>query len=234
MNPIGLLVSVRNLAEARIARDGGADIVDVKEPANGPLGRASRAVLRAIADELRGEVSLSAALGEWEPSASPRLGEDARQMGYERIKFGLHFPGSLETLTMMPGMVAVAYANPSDTSASPEDVLQWAIDRGSETFLIDTFGKQNFRSVEYLGLIRLRGLRARAADAGVKFALAGGVTADDIRRYAGVLHPDWFAVRGAACRNGERGAELDPQRVSELRAILDGLPAACENANPAG
>ena len=34
-----LLVSVRNATEAAAAVLGGADILDVKEPANGPLGR---------------------------------------------------------------------------------------------------------------------------------------------------------------------------------------------------
>ena len=47
-----LLVSVRNAAEARIAVQGGADIVDVKEPHNGSLGRASAEVLVSIGEAL--------------------------------------------------------------------------------------------------------------------------------------------------------------------------------------
>jgi len=221
MNEIGLLVSVRNLAEARIAYGGGADIVDVKEPANGPLGAATHAVLREIADELRGKVSLSAALGEWEPGLSPRMGEDVRAMGYERVKFGPSRLKSVEEWWMMSGMVAVAYADPLDARVSPESVLEWGIAHGSGTFLIDTFDKSGGTSLGILGIDRLRKLRQRAAAEEVRFALAGGVTARDIQRYAGVLRPDWFAVRGAACRDGVRGAEIDPDRVAALRRLID-------------
>ena len=47
-----LLVSVRNADEARSALLGGADIIDVKEPLNGSLGRASAAVTQQIAKTL--------------------------------------------------------------------------------------------------------------------------------------------------------------------------------------
>jgi (5-formylfuran-3-yl)methyl phosphate synthase len=44
-----LLVSVRNLAEARAAVDAGCDRLDVKEPHHGPLGMADHAVISEIA-----------------------------------------------------------------------------------------------------------------------------------------------------------------------------------------
>ena len=70
-----LLVSVRDANEALMAVRGGADLVDVKEPDHGSLGRASIEDLRAIADVLkihqqrtgRGRIDtvlLSIALGE--------------------------------------------------------------------------------------------------------------------------------------------------------------------------
>ena len=84
-----LLVSVRNSEEALSAIRGGADIVDVKEPALGSLGRASFENLTAVAKCLRdtlchGDLSraepvpLSIALGEvqeWS-SSSPYFGYD--------------------------------------------------------------------------------------------------------------------------------------------------------------
>ena len=79
-----LLVSVRNAEEALMAVRGGADIIDVKEPSNGSLGRASVENLLAIADVLKLQqqhadrvrieaVPLSVALGEvqeWSESSS--------------------------------------------------------------------------------------------------------------------------------------------------------------------
>jgi len=83
-----LLVSVRNAEEALLAIRGGAHIVDVKEPVNGSLGRASLENLAAVAKCLTVSIAdsgragdepvpLSIALGEVEEwsSSSPYFGQ---------------------------------------------------------------------------------------------------------------------------------------------------------------
>src|SRR5438105_309888 len=59
-----LLVSVRTAAEAEIALKGGAAIVDVKEPGNGPLGKAPDCTITLVAQAVAGRVAVSAAMGE--------------------------------------------------------------------------------------------------------------------------------------------------------------------------
>ena len=60
----GLLISVRSAAEAKIALAGGADLIDVKEPARGPLGAADPAVWDDVRRTVAGRVPTSVALGE--------------------------------------------------------------------------------------------------------------------------------------------------------------------------
>src|SRR5438045_2477000 len=76
----GLLVSVRSAAEATAALDGGAALIDVKEPALGSLGRAADAVRAEVLAVLAGRVPMSVALGEL------RDGDD-RAPGLEGISF---------------------------------------------------------------------------------------------------------------------------------------------------
>jgi (5-formylfuran-3-yl)methyl phosphate synthase len=59
-----LLVSVRSAAEAEAALEGGASLIDVKEPSRGSLGRADEAVVRAVVQTVAGRRPVSAALGE--------------------------------------------------------------------------------------------------------------------------------------------------------------------------
>ena len=59
-----LLVSVRNATEANHAVQGGADLVDIKEPTRGSLGQADALIIREIAGSVGAQRPLSAALGE--------------------------------------------------------------------------------------------------------------------------------------------------------------------------
>src|SRR5262245_26134710 len=71
-----LLVSVRDVAEARAALTGGADIIDIKEPRRGPLGMAKPAVMAEIVAGVGGRAPVSAALGElheWTSEAGSSL-----------------------------------------------------------------------------------------------------------------------------------------------------------------
>src|SRR5260370_41937993 len=60
----GLLVSVRDAMEVGPALEGGADLIDVKEPNHGSLGCASAPVREEVVDVVAGRVPVSAALGE--------------------------------------------------------------------------------------------------------------------------------------------------------------------------
>jgi hypothetical protein len=60
----GLLVSVRDVAEARLALAAGVDLLDVKEPRAGSLGAASNNVIHEVVRVVNGRVPTSAALGE--------------------------------------------------------------------------------------------------------------------------------------------------------------------------
>src|SRR5437762_2077635 len=60
-----LLVSVRDVEEAEAALQGGAALIDIKEPSRGSLGRADDAVIRSIVAHVAMRRPVSAALGEW-------------------------------------------------------------------------------------------------------------------------------------------------------------------------
>src|SRR5262245_38153018 len=61
---VELLVSVRSVEEAQAALEGGASIIDVKEPSAGSLGRASFKTITGVVRQVARRVPVSAALGE--------------------------------------------------------------------------------------------------------------------------------------------------------------------------
>lgn len=153
-----LLVSVRSVEEARSAIAGGCDIIDVKEPAAGSLGRASDSIIAEICELAARRMPVSAAMGEvteWPDSRAPHSNGTASATALQSLafaKFGLaglgHIPDwssrwetavrsfddqfcSAET-TAGSNCVAVIYADWESANAPPpDDVIDYATSSGN-------------------------------------------------------------------------------------------------------
>ena len=232
-----LLVSVRSTAEAVSALAGGADIIDAKEPASGPFGAVSPAVLRAILDALPAETWVGVALGDLtDPGAAEaaiaRLGLEPRPGPlFFKIGFaGLTTAGPIEevlrravktagTLRTPAAVVAAAYADHhAARSASPAVISDAAVAAGAGGVLIDTWEKAGRTLFDHLSVGELRAWVMRVRSAGLLTALAGSLGPDSFPALAEAA-PDVAGVRGAACRGGRSGV-LEVERVRRLRALL--------------
>lgn len=224
-----LLVSVRSAMEAEEALRGGAALIDVKEPAHGSLGRASD---EAIVDVLRvvaGRRPVSAALGELtDELAAP----DCESLAY--VKWGLAGSASRWPTILCEAMrrmkerlpncrtVAVAYADWQRVAAPPpEEICSFAIEKRMGAFLFDTWNKDGSTLLDWMPLTEIGLLRERCRAAGIPTALAGSLGAAEIGTLL-PLRPDWFAVRGAACQNRQRGSTIDESKVRQLAAVVSG------------
>jgi len=219
----GLIVSVRDAAEALVALENGASLIDVKEPSRGALGKADDDVIRAVIDAVAGRAPVSVAMGELADDGLP-WPRDAD--GATFTKWGLHAANAndwrmlirwLWTEALQPA-VPCAYADvSSDETPSADEVCRFAVENRSGVFLIDTFNKDGRSLLDHLALPDLSRIAERCRDAGVKLALAGSLTADAIRTLL-PLAPEWFAVRGAACEGGREG-RISGERVRALAAL---------------
>lgn len=230
----GILISVKNLAEARLVAQAGVDIVDIKDPEVGALGRADETTLRDIAVYLK-ELSQpgSLALGE--------LGDFERDPptidllnNFHWAKIGL--AGSADSdwrsrigriwkeigVACLP--VAVCYADwRRARSPRPQTVIAFAAENGLTHVLIDTFDKSSGASPEVLGESGLEELIEQARTRGLSTVLAGslGLAHTGLIRQ---LAPDLVGVRGAVCSGNRRGA-IDPGRLHEFVAGMKNASA---------
>ena len=234
-----LLVSVRNVHEARAALAGGCDLLDVKEPNRGPLGMADPDVIAAVAqfaaaDRKASAGACSAALGElvdWRSKTSEFLLPPG--VGY--VKFGsayLDTPNSwidawqhaLSRLAApaRPDLqcVAVAYADwRRANSLAPTRLLEAAHAVACPVLLIDTFDKSAGSLLELMELSELRKLCDATHRAGMKIALAGRLDCVQFPALA-EARPDILGVRGAACIGGRRSAAVSAEAVRTLKQTL--------------
>ncbi len=245
----GLLVSVRDAAEAAIVAAAGASIVDIKEPQHGPLGRADADVAAAAIIAVAGRAAVTLACGELTDGPTviaaylddvlARLNGSARPVAVKAGPAGLSsvaWIGAYRRLAdrMPHGVetVAVAYADWHAASAPPpHEIIAAAANAGARTVLVDTFDKAGpglFGTASRADVAEWVG---RARDAGLTLAVAGKLTAAEVP-LAFDLGADVVGVRSAACSGGRLG-RIDRTRVFAL-GKLGGIGRAVSTAIPAG
>lgn len=212
-----LLVSVRSASEAQQAIDGGADIIDVKEPLRGPLGRADDDVISAVTALAAGRVPVSAAMGELTEAV------DAVPSGLHFAKIGL---AGFKSHWQMPWRrwrgehrqaVLVAYADLHDLS----EFVTFANQERPAALLIDTALKDGQSLLDH---VPARQLARLIDECTVPVALAGSISFQSIDSVVS-LAPAIIAVRGAACRGGRLGT-VDATLVRALATRLARFAAA--------
>jgi len=227
-----LLVSVFNDSEARAALDGGADIVDAKDPRSGALGAVSLDMFRRIRASVGNAVPVSAALGDAaDEAAIEAMAREFTIAGAAFVKIG--FAGISDSARARSLLAAAVRVAPTKvvavTYADRQGELSFArvLDIGSTVgtigILIDTCDKNGPGLRHLVDTATLSAWTSAARGAGLIVAGAGRLTLDDLGwvRECGV---DIAGVRGAACESGRIG-RVSAERVRLLRAARESEPA---------
>ena len=230
-----LLVSVVDAGEARAAAAAGADIIDVKNPAEGALGAPSPAVIEQVRAAVGSDVPVSAAIGDMPnlPGTAALAALGAARSGATFVKVGLwgvstdrrrdrahaHRPrGSARERSWSPPPTRTPGAWP--TPRSPRSCCRaWRTRPGWSVCLLDTAIKDGRGLFDWLTPDELAAFVAEAHALGLQAALAGALRAEDLPAVL-ASGADIAGVRSAACVDGARSGPLDPARVRALRDRL--------------
>jgi (5-formylfuran-3-yl)methyl phosphate synthase len=221
----GFLASVRSAEEALLALYGEADIVDVKEPSSGALGRVDSVVLAGIVRTLAGRRPVSATIGDLPlvPDTVRAAVAAAAATGVDIVKLGL-FPGDLEaTLAALEPLarggtrlVAVIFAD-----RAPD--LPYLVPRGAAAgfagVMLDTADKRAGPLTTHLPAAALGRFVALARKHGLLSGLAGSLRLADIAALA-PLGADYLGFRSALTIGG-RDRGLDLAAVRAVRHTID-------------
>ena len=226
----GLLISVRSADEVTAALAGGADLIDVKEPARGALAPAEAEVVAGVIEAVRGKVPVSAALGEWSPNAIT----DAHwhlELKLNYVKWGLAgytaVPGwgedLLDTRRELPvgmEMVAVAYADwERAKSIPPFELARFAKRFRFKAFLLDTWGKDSKTLLDFMKPAEVAELVESLKRLNIIVALGGSLRPEHVKQLKSAA-PDFFAVRSSACAAGKRDGVIDAARVKKWKEAI--------------
>lgn len=225
-----LLASVRSAHEAAIALEGGADIIDVKEPSEGALGGAPLEEIAAIVQSVSGLRPVSATVGDLPPRPElvcPAV-ERTAAAGADIVKVGLFgergYAALIDSLAVQASsglrLVAVMFAD-----ASPDfGLLPRLACSGLYGVMLDTADKTRGSLRSQLDRGQITRFVSEARAQGLLVGLAGSLAVDDIAPLL-ELTPDFLGFRGALCVGG-RTAALDAAAVSQVRTLI---PRVCQD-----
>jgi uncharacterized protein (UPF0264 family) len=232
MRRMRLLVSVTDAAEAAEATAGGAQIIDVKDPGAGSLGRAPAEWVQAIRGVTPPQLPVSAALGDG-PFEAQAVAEAARVLsvsGAQYVKVGLRDTRASDALAVLRavrdrlppavGLIAVAFADAQRAGGPlPLELTAVAAAAGAQGCLLDTAIKDGRGLFAWLDDAALAEFVADCRARGLLCGLAGSLAAADIPRVA-AGDPDIVGVRSAACVGDRVHGRVSRERVAALARLM--------------
>jgi uncharacterized protein (UPF0264 family) len=218
------LASVRDDAEAAIALQAGADLIDFKEPSAGALGAVDRALLTNAVRAIAGRAETSATIGDL-PMESERLREAVTTVGatgVDYVKLGA-FPdqhaeaaiAGLASVARKHKLILVLFAD-----AMPEfDAVALAATVGVHGAMLDTMDKTGGSLLDHMEIEEVARFVSRARGYGLIAGLAGSLKARHVAPLL-TLEPSLLGFRSALCRDGARNAALDLEACTRIRSLI--------------
>lgn len=220
------LASVTTPAEAAIVLEGGADIVDIKNPVAGVLGAAEPARVAAIVRAVAAAAPTSATIGDitLDAAAIERGIVTMSGCGVDIVKVGWFGPQSAPAVTAVLAaaaqrgirLVVVLFA---EYGIQLDRVVELAA-AGVYGVMLDTADKQSGGLRTKLTPEQLVAFNQRLKHYNLICGLAGSLRPTDIPALLD-LQPDYLGFRGAFCRAGDRAAAVDPELVHSIRSYFD-------------
>lgn len=219
-----MLASVADAAEAEIAIVEGADIVDLKDPFQGPLGALPIATVRDVVAATAGRRLVSAVAGNLEmvPALLRDAAETLAATGVDYVKIGF-FPSDaagacIDALAPLAGrvrLIAVLFAD----LAIDLSLLSRLAAAGFAGVMLDTAMKGKGRLIDHMDIAALKDFVDACRDVKLAAGLAGALEPPDISRLL-LLDPGFLGFRGALCTGRDRKAQLDAAHVKLIRDLI--------------
>jgi len=233
---VRLLASVISAREVAVIKDL-ADVIDVKDPAKGPLGAPAPETVAEI-EKLGLGKPLSVALGDAGADVGQKLSLAEKMVfsGADILKISVSFVSPEDAVAILKTLrdripspvvkiVSAAYSDDEEALVTPFDLPDISKRSGIDGILIDTRYKNGRSVFDSMSVADLGAVMEKARGLRLMTALAGSINISHIK-LAKDIRPDFLGVRSAITKNGDRGeeglnlacAQLLKNEISEIQA----------------
>lgn len=219
------LASVATVGEILPALGGGAEVIDLKDPAAGALGAWPIARVRAAVSRIAGKRPVSATVGDLPmvPGIIARQVAATAQTGVDFVKVGFFDgPARAECIAAAGAaprgaarLIAVLFADLYPVAEALGIVRR----AGFAGVMLDTARKDGRSLRDILSDAEVARFLAAGRELGLMVGLAGALGFPDIAPLA-ALGPDLLGFRGLLCEGTTRTGALDARRVERVALAL--------------
>lgn len=220
-----LLISVTNIAEAKIALEHGADIIDMKDPSAGALGALPLALIGSIVTFVNRHKLTSATIGD-EPMQPDLLAQRVTLVAkttVDYIKIGFFeasdYQPSLDALqhVVQTGgkLIAVLFAE----YTYPTGLIVAIKQAGFVGVMLDTAKKNGLTLLDYHSELHIQNLAQSVLENDLSFGLAGSLNIQHIAHLQ-KFNPSYMGFRGGVCDGHQRQLSLNASKVKAIRKTL--------------
>lgn len=224
----GLLASVRNLTEARLALAANADIIDLKEPSAGSLGALDTATIEQVVKAIASRSPVSATIGDFpmEPDVIFNKVFSTARTGVDYIKIGLfqdvnteNVVTKLTPISARYKLIAVLFADRLIDSSYLKKLKK----AGFIGVMLDTFDKEKGSLTRIMPISVISNFVNGVKNQNMLCGLAGSLSVADISDLL-PLQPDYLGFRGALCDHHQRTGQLNGQAIQHIKYTMSLLP----------
>ena len=219
-----LLISVKNVAEALIALDAGADIIDLKDPEIGALGALDEVLSLQIVQAINRRAIVSATVGEQHASLNALITsiDERAKLGVDIVKVAtskfFEEPDFLFEITQLTNngikIVAVLFAD----EPIELNLLKKCQQMGFFGAMLDTNNKQqNLLQVQTQSDLQM--FTQKCNQHQLQYGFAGSLRPQDIANLL-KFNPTYIGFRGGVCENNARKSSLSSNKMLEVKKML--------------
>lgn len=230
-----LLISVTSVKEAETALQCGADIIDLKDPKHGALGALPLRVINQITSFVHAQPKphrkmVSATIGDlpMQPALLVQQVQALSTAEVDMIKIGFFqtsdsilsdYQSCLDALQVMCAsglkLVAVLFAE----YAYPPGLIAAIAKAGFYGVMFDTAVKNGGTFLDYMTFEEVKAAVTQAHNQSIMFGIAGSLSIQHVK-IAKNIEPDYIGFRGGVCASNQRKAELAPEKIQAIRALM--------------
>jgi len=232
-----LLISPTDREEALEAIKGGADIIDVKNPAEGSLGANFPWIISEIRGLLPEGIELSATIGDFPnlPGTASLAALGVASLGVNYVKIGLYGVNSMDDALRLASsavravknsypktkVVIAGYADYKRIDSIQADLIpSVAKESKADIAMLDTAVKDGTNLFNFMNPEELSKFVQDVHNSGIGVALGGSLAREHIESLSSI-GVDVIGIRGAACQNSDRQGRIRAELVSELKNLIE-------------